>query len=100
MKISGSFEVKVIPLGFYTQGLDGVALGRMSIEKQFNGALEATSKGEMLSAMRSLEGPGGEGSGGYVALRASFWCFVRQKGQLCPSALWHKEPKDDRATHS
>lgn len=63
MKISGSFEVKLGPLDFYAQGLDGVNLGRMSIDKQFKGALEATSKGEMLSAMTSVKG-----SAGYVAI--------------------------------
>jgi hypothetical protein len=63
MKISGNFEVKLSPLDFYAQGLDGVNLGRMSIDKQFKGALEATSKGEMLSAMTTVKG-----SAGYVAI--------------------------------
>jgi len=35
----------------------------MSIDKQFHGDLEATSKGEMLSAMTSVKG-----SAGYVAI--------------------------------
>jgi len=35
----------------------------MSIDKQFNGDLEATSKGEMLSAMTDVKG-----SAGYVAI--------------------------------
>lgn len=63
MKITGNFEVKLSPLDFYAQGLDGVNLGRMSIDKQFKGALEATSKGEMLSAMTTVKG-----SAGYVAI--------------------------------
>jgi len=63
MKVSGNFEVKLSPLDFYAQGLDGVNLGRMSIDKQFKGALEATSKGEMLSAMTTVKG-----SAGYVAI--------------------------------
>lgn len=63
MKVSGNFEVKLNPLDFYAQGLDGVNLGRMSIDKQFKGALEATSKGEMLSAMTTVKG-----SAGYVAI--------------------------------
>ncbi len=38
-------------------------LGRMSIDKVFHGDLEATSKGEMLTAMTASEG-----SAGYVAV--------------------------------
>ncbi len=63
MKISGKFDVKLNPLDFYTQGKDGINLGRMSIDKTFSGELEATSKGEMLSAMTTTEG-----SAGYVAI--------------------------------
>lgn len=42
---------------------EGSTLGRMSIDKQFHGDLEATSKGEMLSAMTAVQG-----SAGYVAI--------------------------------
>ena len=38
-------------------------LGRMSIDKQFHGDLEGTSRGEMLTAMTSVQG-----SAGYVAV--------------------------------
>ena len=38
-------------------------LGRMSIDKTFFGELDATSKGEMLSAMTAVKG-----SAGYVAI--------------------------------
>ena len=58
----GTFEVKLEP-----RPLDGgnadPALGRMSIDKQFHGDLDATSKGEMLSAGTSVKG-----SAGYVAI--------------------------------
>ena len=63
MKISGKFTVDVKPLNGYTSGRNGVQLGRMSIDKQFSGALEAISKGEMLSAMTPVTG-----SAGYVAI--------------------------------
>ena len=59
---SGPFEVKLAPQpadGY----ADGAALGRMTIDKQFHGDLEATSKGEMLSAGTSVKG-----SAGYVAI--------------------------------
>ena len=61
--VSGPFEVKLNPLAAYNQ--DDKALGRMSIDKQFHGELEATSKGEMLSA-----GTPTKGSAGYVAIES------------------------------
>jgi hypothetical protein len=54
------FEVKVVPQGDQAGDTN---LGRMTIEKQFHGDLEATSKGEMLAA-----GTGVKGSAGYVAI--------------------------------
>ncbi len=57
----GRFDVKVVPLS--TDKADGATLGRMSIDKQFHGELEATSKGEMLSAVTDVKG-----SAGYVAI--------------------------------
>src|SRR5262245_12667616 len=59
---SGTFEVKLAPQG--TGGsAEGSTLARMSIDKQFHGDLEGTSKGEMLSAGTSVKG-----SAGYVAI--------------------------------
>jgi len=63
MKVIGEFQVKLQPLEFYAKGAEGINLGRMSLDKTFTGALEATSKGEMLSAMTSTKG-----SAGYVAI--------------------------------
>ncbi len=63
MKASGKFNVTLNPLDFYTKGKNGINLGRMSINKTFQGDLDATSKGEMLSAMTSVKG-----SAGYVAI--------------------------------
>ena len=37
MKISGAFDVKLNPLDGYATGIDGVALGRMSIDKSYYG---------------------------------------------------------------
>ena len=56
----GPFEVSLNPMDAYNKV---AALGRMSIDKQFHGGLEATSKGEMLTAMTPVEG-----SAGYVAI--------------------------------
>ena len=59
---TGPFDVKLAP-----QALSPVAehsgLGRMSLDKQFHGALEATSTGEMLAFRDAALG-----SGGYVAM--------------------------------
>jgi hypothetical protein len=63
MLVSGEFTVQLKPMDGYVKGIDGVNLGRMSIDKQFSGALNATSKGEMLSAMTTTQG-----SAGYVAI--------------------------------
>ncbi|WP_428236275.1 DUF3224 domain-containing protein [Gracilimonas sp.] len=63
MKISGEFEVKLNPIKAYAEGAKGISLNRMSIDKTFYGDLNATSKGEMLSAMTSVKG-----SAGYVAV--------------------------------
>ena len=45
---SGTFEVKMAPQG-PVDAAEGSTLGRMSLEKQFRGDLEATSRGEMLT---------------------------------------------------
>ena len=44
----GTFEVKLNPLAAYDTA-EGSPLGRMSIDKEFRGDLEGTSKGEMLT---------------------------------------------------
>lgn len=58
---SGTFEVKLSPQSDGEVG--DPTVGRMSIEKQFRGDLEATSKGQMLAAGTDVKG-----SAGYVAL--------------------------------
>ena len=58
----GMFEVKLNPQPL-AHSVQDATLGRMSIDKQFHGDLEASSTGEMLSA-----GTGVEGSAGYVAI--------------------------------
>lgn len=58
----GTFEVKMAPLPPDDPAADA-SIGRMSIDKQVHGDLEATSKGQMLSAMGSVKG-----SAGYVAM--------------------------------
>ena len=59
MHATGPFEVTLIP---QTDGADPT-VGRMSIDKHFHGDLEATSRGQMLSAPTGVKG-----SAGYVAI--------------------------------
>jgi hypothetical protein len=58
----GTFEVQISPQATDDQAA-GSPLGRMSIDKQFRGDLEASSKGEMLTAGTNVKG-----SAGYVAI--------------------------------
>lgn len=60
-RASGRFEVKLTPLD--SDAAAAGVLGRMSLDKQFHGDLEGTSRGEMLAAGTSVEG-----SAGYVAI--------------------------------
>lgn len=61
-RAAGTFQVKLTPQGT-PDSAEGVALGRMTLDKQFHGDLEGTATGEMLTAMT-----GTEGSAGYVAI--------------------------------
>ncbi len=58
----GIFTVEMKPLA-EPGAVDGVSLGRMSLDKQFEGDLVATGKGEMLTALTPTKG-----SAGYVAI--------------------------------
>jgi hypothetical protein len=60
---TGPFEVKVVPQKPDNPPAEAANIGRMSLDKQFHGELEATSKGEMLGVMSEVKG-----SGGYVAM--------------------------------
>jgi uncharacterized Ntn-hydrolase superfamily protein len=59
---SGPFDVKLNPLPS-SDKTPGANLGRMSIEKQYHGELQATGKGEMLTATGLVKD-----SGAYVAV--------------------------------
>lgn len=60
MKATGPFDVKVTP---QNDKYAGPPLGRMTLDKQFHGDLEATSEGQMLSVTTEVKG-----SAGYVAI--------------------------------
>lgn len=59
---TGTFDVKLSPQA-NEEGVGDPGVGRMSIDKQFHGDLEGTSKGQMLAAGNETKG-----SGAYVAI--------------------------------
>jgi hypothetical protein len=71
---SGTFDVKLMPQPV----VDGEAgIGRMSIDQQFHGDLEAVSKGEMLSSQGTIKG-----SAGYVAIERVSGTLQGRKGSF------------------
>ncbi|MDB4976040.1 MAG: hypothetical protein JWN48_4381 [Myxococcaceae bacterium] len=60
-RASGAFEVKLQPQ--QSDGVGDASIGRLSIDKQFQGDLEGTSKGQMLASRSDVKG-----SAGYVAI--------------------------------
>jgi hypothetical protein len=78
-RATGTFDVQLKPLA--TEPEADPALGRMSIDKQFHGDLEAVSHGQMLSSMSPVQG-----SAGYVALEHVTGALRGRKGTF---ALQH-----------
>jgi hypothetical protein len=62
MHAKGTFEVKMAPQPAQ-EGVGDASIGRMALDKQYSGDLEATAKGQMLAIRSAVEG-----SAGYVAL--------------------------------
>jgi hypothetical protein len=73
---TGAFDVKLSPLTLSEQSADP-KLGRMAIEKHFHGDLEATSKGEMLTAQSEIKD-----SGAYVAVERVTGTLKGRKGSF------------------
>jgi hypothetical protein len=61
-RASGTFEVKVVPQPA-EENVGDPTVGRLSIDKQFHGDIEAASKGQMLAVGTDVKG-----SAGYVAM--------------------------------
>lgn len=61
IRVQGTFDVKVAPLAGDDARWGG--FDRLSLDKQFRGALEAESRGQMMAVSTQVEG-----SAGYVAL--------------------------------
>jgi len=62
IRAAGTFDVKMAPQPLADSQADPL-LGRMSLDKQFQGDLAGSSKGEMLAARTAIEN-----SAGYVAI--------------------------------
>jgi hypothetical protein len=77
---SGPFDVKLTPQA-PEPGTEASAVGRMRLDKQFHGELEATSQGQMLAVRTAVEG-----SAGYVALEQVSGTLAGRKGTF---ALQH-----------
>jgi len=75
--VTGQFTVALAPLDGYAKGQNGINLGRMSIDKTFTGKLNASSQGEMLSAMTPVQG-----SAGYVAIEQVIGELEDKKGSF------------------
>lgn len=77
---TGTFDVNLVPLQL-DQSSEGDLRGRMSINKTFHGDLEATSVGEMLTAMTSTKG-----SAAYAAIERVTGTLGSRRGSF---ALQH-----------
>jgi hypothetical protein len=77
----GPFDVKLAAQKPDNPQAEGAAIGRMSIDKQFHGELEATSQGEMIALRTEVAN-----SGGYVALERVTGTLHGRKGSF---ALQH-----------
>jgi len=73
--ISGLFDVKMSPQAAAEN--EEASIGRMLLDKQFHGDLEANSKGQMLAHMTSVKG-----SGGYVAMEKVVGTLQGRKGSF------------------
>jgi hypothetical protein len=79
-RANGAFDVKISPLTLSEQSADP-KLGRMAIEKQYHGDLEAAAKGEMLTAQSELKA-----SGVYVAVERVTGTLNGKRGSF---AMYH-----------
>ena len=76
MQATGTFTVKVVPLPA-DDSVDTGGFGRLSLDKEFSGALAGTSKGQMVGAFTAVEG-----SAGYVALERVTGTLNGKKGSF------------------
>src|SRR5258708_11446289 len=79
-RATGTFDVKMTPQAPEEKS-DDPQVGRLTLDKQFHGDLEATSKGQMLAFTTTVKG-----SAGYVAMEMVTGTLTGRKGSF---ALQH-----------
>ena len=79
-RATGAFDVKMIPQA-PDEKVGDPKIGRMALDKQYHGDLEASGRGQMLAVMDQAKG-----SGGYVALEIVDGALGGKKGTF---ALQH-----------
>jgi len=84
--VHGEFEVALAPQS-HVDGVGDANIGRMSLDKQFHGDLEATSLGQMLA----FSSPDVKGSAGYVAMERVDGTLM---GKLGTFVLQHSSSMD------
>jgi hypothetical protein len=72
--ITGTFDVKLAP---QPPDSDGSQISRMTLDKQFHGELDASSKGQMLAFRSPVQG-----SAGYVAMEQVTGTLSGRKGSF------------------
>lgn len=77
MQAKGSFTVNLNPLDNTYPGAGGNTLGRMGIEKTYSGDLDASGRGEMLSARTAVPR-----SAGYVAIEEVSGTLAGKRGSF------------------
>ncbi|MFC5436428.1 DUF3224 domain-containing protein [Rhodanobacter umsongensis] len=86
----GTFEVKMTPQPAQ-DGVGDPGIGRLALDKQFHGDLEATGRGQMLAAGTDVPG-----SAGYVALERVSGTLHGRRGSF---ALQHSGTMTRGAPH-
>ena len=84
-RASGTFTVKLTPQELHKK-IEGAPVGRLSIDKLFQGDLEGTSIGEMLSAGTDVKG-----SAGYVAIERVTRHAAREARHVRAAAQRHHD---------
>ena len=86
----GTFTVKIVPQA-PDESVGDPTVGRLSLDKQFSGDLEANSKGQMLAVRTEIQG-----SAGYVAMERVIGTLHGQSGTF---ALQHSGTMTRGAPH-
>ena len=86
MHAHGPFDVALAPQA-HVENVGDANIGRMSIDKQFHGDLEAKSLGQMLA----FSSPDVKGSAGYVAMERVDGTLMRKRGTF---VLQHSSTMD------